>query len=127
MEKRKNLCAMIPESLYQKVQEEKADSTLSQYMESILKEHFERSAGTMENGKRTVAVQISEELFQKLKEHLKREGMSQKEFLIRLIEDAIREAEIQTEEAQVEETQPEEEECEKTESEEEQIEGDLKE
>ena len=86
----------------------------------------------MENGKRTVAVQISEELFQKLKEHLKREGMSQKEFLIRLIEDAIREAEMQTEEPQAEETQTEEtqtesEESEKTESEEEQIEGDLKE
>ena len=43
MEKRKNLCAMIPEALYTQVCSEKGqlELTLSQYVERILKEHFE--------------------------------------------------------------------------------------
>ena len=42
MENRKNLCAMIPESLYAKVGEEKdqLNLTLSQYVEKVLNEHF---------------------------------------------------------------------------------------
>ena len=43
----------------------------------------------MANGTRTLAFQVPEELFQRLKEHLKKTGQSQKEFVIRLIEEAI--------------------------------------
>ena len=43
MENRKNLCAMIPESLHTqaRTEQEKLELTLSQYVEMVLKEHFE--------------------------------------------------------------------------------------
>ena len=53
MEKRKNLCAMIPETLYTQVcsEKEQLELTLSQYVERILKEHFE-GGKAMANGTR---------------------------------------------------------------------------
>lgn len=73
MEKRKNLCAMIPETLYTQVcsEKEQLELTLSQYVERILKEHFE-GGKAMANGTRTLAFQVSEELFTRIKEHLKK-------------------------------------------------------
>lgn len=90
MEKRKNLCAMIPEILYAQVcsEKEQLELTLSQYVEKILKEHFE-GGKAMANGTRTLAFQVSEELFMRIKEHLKKTGQSQKEFVITLIEQAL--------------------------------------
>lgn len=38
----------------------------------------------MANGTRTLAFQVSEELFMRIKDHLKKTGMSQKDFVIRL-------------------------------------------
>lgn len=98
MEKRKNLCAMIPETLYTQVcfEKEKLELTLSQYVEKILKEHFE-GGKTMDSKVRTLAFQVSEELFVRLKQHLKKNGMNQKEFIIALIEQALAEAESQEE------------------------------
>ena len=98
MEKRKNLCAMIPETLYTQVcfEKEKLELTLSQYVEKILKEHFE-GGKTMDSKVRTLAFQVSEEMFVRLKQHLKKNGMNQKEFVIALIEQALAEAESQEE------------------------------
>ena len=51
------------------------------------------------NGSRTMAFQIPEELFQRIKEHLDRESLrlgrkyTQREFVLGLIEDALRQAE----------------------------------
>ena len=94
MENRKNLCAMIPESLYTQVcsEKEQLEMTLSQYVEKILREHFE-GGKAMANATRTLAFQVSEELFIRLKEHLKKTGVSQKEFVITLIEQALLDAE----------------------------------
>ena len=85
-ERKKNLCAMIPESLHKKVREEQEEwgIKLNEYMERILKDHFE-----MANGTRTLAFQVSEEFFQRLKKYLKKTGQSQKEFVIGLIEDVL--------------------------------------
>lgn len=93
MENRKNLCAMIPESLHTRVrtEQEQMELTLSQYVEMVLKEHFE-GGKVMANGTRTLAFQVSEELFMRIKEHLKKTGQSQKDFVIRLIEKALEEA-----------------------------------
>lgn len=93
MENRKNLCAMIPESLYAKVGEEKnqLNLTLSQYVEKVLNEHFE-GGKAMANWTRTLAFQVSEELFMRIKEHLKKTGQRQKDFVIGLIEKALDEA-----------------------------------
>ena len=38
----------------------------------------------MANGTRTLAFQVSEELLMRIKDHLKKTGMSQKDFVIRL-------------------------------------------
>ena len=91
MENRKNLCAMIPAGLHAKVREEqeKMELKLSEYVEMIIKEHFEKGDKTMANGTRTLAFQVSEELFNQIKAHLKRTGLSQKDFVIGLIEQAL--------------------------------------
>ena len=83
-ERKKNLCAMIPESLHKKVREEQEEwgIKLNEYMERILKDHFEKGEREMANGTRTLA-------FQGLKKYLKKTGQSQKEFVIGLIEDVL--------------------------------------
>lgn len=43
----------------------------------------------MEGKTRTLAFQVSEELFGRIKAHLAKTGMSQKDFVIRLIEQAL--------------------------------------
>ncbi len=96
MENRKNLCAMIPESLHTQVrtEQEQMELTLSQYMEMVLKQHFENGGKNMANGTtRTLAFQVPEELFERVKAHLKATGLNQKEFVIGLIEKALQEAE----------------------------------
>ena len=69
MENRKNLCAMIPEALHTQARTEQ------------------------EQMNRTLAFQISEELFGRIKAHLKATGLSQKDFVIGLIEQALKDAE----------------------------------
>ena len=107
MPQKKNLCAMIHLELFQKFSEErdKAGQTNSEYMTKLLTEYFTmKENGGMnmarENGKgRTLAFQISEELFQRIKAHLEMETartgrkLTQKDFVIGLIEAALAEAE----------------------------------
>lgn len=108
MDAKKNLCAMIPADLHAKVIAEKeqlALSTLGEYVELVLKEHFEGGKTIMAAAK-TLAFQISEELDQRLKNFIateKKRGrkISQKEFVIGLIEQALAEYEAQN---QTEET-----------------------
>ena len=92
MEGKRNLCAQIPISLHEKVRQEQEQlvKTLSEYVEQLLTEHFE--GGRTVADTRTMAIQISEELFQRLKEHLTKELISQKPFIIHLIEKALEEA-----------------------------------
>ncbi len=92
MEPKKNLCAMIPESLHARVKQEQETKgiTLSEFVEQILIEHFE--GGINMEAPRTLAVQISEELFQKMKKYLKENRLTQKQFIVELIERALEEA-----------------------------------
>lgn len=88
MEKRKNLCAMIPEELHGRVKQEQEALalTLAQYVEMVLEEHFKKGGKEMENGTRTLAFQVSEELFARVKGYLaKHPGLSQRNFVIGLI------------------------------------------
>ena len=62
---------------------------LNEYMERFLKDHFVMGERDMANGTRTLAFQVSEEFFQRLKKYLKKTGQSQKEFVIGLIEDVL--------------------------------------
>lgn len=97
MENRKNLCAMIPADLHARVREEqeKMELKLNEYVEMIIKEHFEKGEKVMANGTRTLAFQISEELFGQIKAHLKLTGQSQKDFVIGLIQQALTAAEAE--------------------------------
>lgn len=108
MDAKKNLCAVIPADLRAKVIAEKeqlALNTLGEYVELVLKEHFE-GGRTIMAATKTLAFQISEELDQRLKNFIAAEKhrgrkISQKEFVIGLIEQALAEyeAQNQTEEA----------------------------
>lgn len=96
MEECINLCAKIPADLHAKVIAEKEEldlKTLGEYVEMVLKEHFEGGKITMAATK-TLAFQITEELDQRLKNFIaaeKKRGrkISQKEFIIGLIEQAL--------------------------------------
>ena len=100
MADKKNLCAMISTELHAKVIEEKERlemNTLGDYMEMILKEHFEGGKNIMEATK-TFAIQLPAELIDRLQAYLKTESerqgrkISQKEFIRMLIEEALEEA-----------------------------------
>ena len=100
MEPQKNLCAMIPLSLHAKVREEQERSgqSLSMYMTQLLTNYYEKGEKSMDFTK-TLAFQVSEELYNRIKDHLEREKqrtgkkLSQKDFVIGLIERELEEAE----------------------------------
>ena len=107
MEQKKNLCAQIPLSLHTQVSEarEAAGQTTSEYITNLLIEYYnlKKDGGTttMSGNTRTMAFQIPEELFQRIKAHLERETqrtgrkLTQREFVLGLIEEALNEAERQ--------------------------------
>ena len=96
MEATRNLCAQIPVSLHDRVREERESlgQSLSEYVTKILKEHFEGGKVAMAATK-TLAFQISEELDLRIKKYLASEKertgkkVSQREFIVRLIEQAL--------------------------------------
>ena len=100
-ENQKNLCAMIPAELHSRVraEQEQAGVTLSAYMTELLTKYYEGGMEKMKEGMRTMAFQMPEETFQRLKRHLERESartgkkVSQKEFVLGLIQQALDEAE----------------------------------
>lgn len=97
----KNLCAMIPAELHSRVraEQEQAGMTLSAYITELLTNYYEGGKESMEKGIRTMAFQMPEEMFQRLKRHLERESartgkkVSQKEFVLGLIQRVLDEAE----------------------------------
>ena len=105
---RKNLCAQIPVALHAKVREEQERSglTLSDYITEVLTNYFEGGRNMDNANMRTLAFQISEELYRRLKDHLARESartgkkVSQKEFVLGLIEQALEQAERERAEQQ---------------------------
>lgn len=126
MAEMKNICGKIPMDLHEKVREEieLTESSTQKFLQQVIEEHFNRVEGKGEismGAVRTVAVQVSEELFQRLKVVIGKNHMKQKDFLIQIIEEALEKAEAEwqikdqpeeseqtTEESGTEETQPEE-------------------
>ena len=97
MAERKNICGKIPVELHEKVRaeiEEKETSTQI-FIRQVIEEHFNRLEGKGEESmeKRTLAVQVTEELFQRVKWVVAKEGIKQKDFIIRIIEKAVEEVE----------------------------------
>ena len=55
-------------------------------------EHFEGGAKNMGNTNRTIAFQVPEELFDRLKDYLAKHGLKQKDFILGLIERELNDA-----------------------------------
>ena len=102
----KGITCRIPLELHQKITEEMRAQgiTVGQFIEQIIHEHYEKGDPTMAKT-RTMAFQISEELFQRIKEYLTRyeqvygRRLTQKEFVLSLIENALDEADEEFEAA----------------------------
>ena len=101
----KGITCKIPLDLHNRISEEMREKelTVSQYIELVIREHMD---GGIHMGKtRTLAFQVSEELFQRIKDYLDRyeqtyrRKLTQKEFVIGLIEQALEEAEEEFEAA----------------------------
>ena len=108
----KGVTCTIPLNLHNRITEEirQNDSTMSKFIEQIILEHYAKGAITM--GKtRTMAFQVSEELFQQIKDYLTRyeqtyhRKLTQKEFVIGLIEQALEEADEEFEAAEAAEAE----------------------
>lgn len=110
----KNICGKIPVELHEKVKLEVEELGISipKYLEMVIEEHMTRKGEkTNMADLRTVAVQVTEDLFSRLKAVLAKNGMKQKDFLIGLIEEALEKEEArwkaESEEAEeTEETEP---------------------
>lgn len=103
----KGVTCKIPLELHNRISEEirETESTMSKFIEMIITEHYEKGAVTVMEKGRTLAFQVSEELFQRVKEYLEayekayHRRLTQKEFVIGLIEQALEEAEEEFEAA----------------------------
>ena len=115
----KNICGKIPVELHEKLKLEVEELGISipKYLEMVIEEHITRKGEKTDMANlRTVAVQVTEDLFSRLKAVLAKNGMKQKDFLIGLIEEALKkeeakwkaESEETEEEPEVEEAEPEE-------------------
>lgn len=104
----KGVTCKIPLDLHNMISEEirETESTMSKFIEMIIQEHYEKGAGKVMAKGRTLAFQVSEELFQRVKEYLERfekvhhRRLTQKEFIIGLIEQALEDAEEEFEAAE---------------------------
>ena len=102
-ENTKNLCAQIPIELHAQVTEARTQlgQTTNKYITMIITEYFKmKQEGVNKmDGIRTMAFQIPNDMFERLKAHLDRESaragkkVSQKEFVLNLIRQALDEAE----------------------------------
>ena len=102
----KNLCAQIPIDLHERVSEERErlGQTTSEYITNLIQDYYnmienQKGGIQMTEKGRTMAFQIPEELFQRIKTHLARETartgvkLTQRDFVLGLIEQALAEAE----------------------------------
>lgn len=103
----KGVTCKIPLELHNRISEEirETESTMSKFIERIITEHYEKGAVTVMGKGRILAFQVSEELFQRVKEYLEayekayHRRLTQKEFVVGLIEQALEEAEEEFEAA----------------------------
>ena len=94
------LTVTIPDDLHQQIREEleRQGITTAQFIEQAVTTFFEKPKGVSNMATRTLAFQVSEELFQRIKDYLARYEqvhhcrLSQKAFIISLIEAELDEA-----------------------------------
>jgi len=111
MAEMKNICGKIPVELHEKVRAEieEKDTSTQIFIRQVIEEHFNRleDKGEESMEKRTLAVQVTEELFQRVKWAVAKEGIKQKDFIIRIIEKAVEEVEAKWQELEQPEETPE--------------------
>ncbi len=97
MAEMKNICGKIPMELHTKVRQEIEQREIStqQFIHQVIEEHFTEKGGQVSMVTRTVAVQVSNELFERFKAAVAKKGCKQKDFLIELLERAIEEIEAE--------------------------------
>lgn len=80
-EKTRNLCAQIPGALHAKVRQwqENSGKSPAGYMPNLITNFYEMEGKGMYDT-RTMAIQMPEELFLRLKDYLQKYGLKQKEF-----------------------------------------------
>lgn len=96
MAETKNLCAQIPLALHQRVcaEKERSELTLSQYVTQLITKYYEIKEMKPMAQTRTLALQISEELFTRIKKHVDNTPhLTQKAFITDLITKALDELE----------------------------------
>ena len=111
MADKKNLCAQIDTALHTRVrqEQERFGQTLSEYVEQLITDYYKMKENVRMTGDmRTMAIQLPEELFERLKAYLKKNNLKQKQFIIRLIEDALEEDEAEDTAEQPETEEPDE-------------------
>ena len=99
MADKKNLCAQTDTALHARVrlEQEQSGKTLSEYVEQLIQNYYNMKENIKMTGDmRTMAIQLPEELFERLKAYLKKNNLKQKQFIIGLIEDALEEDEEST-------------------------------
>lgn len=96
----KNICGRIPVELHAKVRGEIEQRGIStpEFLQQVIEEHF-MEKGVDQMAARTIAVQVTEELFGRLKAVVAWKGCKQKDFLISIIEKAVKEIEDEQENA----------------------------
>lgn len=98
MAEMKNICGKISVELHEKVRAEieERETSTQIFIRQVIEEHFNRleNKGEESMEKRTLAVQVTEELFQRVKWAVTKEGIKQKDFIIRIIEKAVEEVEV---------------------------------
>lgn len=94
MAEEKNLCGRIPVELHAKVRQEieSRDISTHEFLQMVLEEHFS-GKGVESMVARTLALQVSQEFFDRVKRVLVITGDKQKEFLYAAIEKAVIEVE----------------------------------
>ena len=97
MPEMRGITVQVPADLHGKVkaEQELLKQTMSQYIQMVLEEHFnpklnEKGGTDMNGNNRTLAFQVSEELFQRVKAYLaKHPKLSQKDLIVGLIEQEL--------------------------------------
>ena len=108
MAEKRGITVKVEDELHRQVKEyiESHGMTMSDFVSQALEEMLhprQQMGGNTMGATRTIAFQVSEELYQKIKDYLTANHMTQKEFMIGLIEEAL-EQELE-ESAEEEETE----------------------
>ena len=102
------LTVTLPDDLHAQIRQELEAQgiTTGQFIEMVVTKYFTKSKeGENNMATRTIAFQVSEKLYQRIKEYLNRyqvvygRKLTQREFMLQLIEDALSEAEEEFEAA----------------------------